>query len=95
MGKVIEMYGESGDIVVLVSSSGRSKNVLKAGAIAKEMRIKIVTFSGFEIDNPLKKIGDLNFWVDSKAYNIIENMHMIWLTSVCDSIIGKAEYSVS
>ena len=95
MGKAIEMYGESGDIVVLVSSSGRSKNVLKAGAIAKEMKIKIVTFSGFEIDNPLKKLGDLNFWVDSKAYNIIENMHMIWLTSVCDSIIGKAEYPVS
>jgi len=95
MAKAVEMYGESGDIVILVSSSGRSKNVVKAANIAKEMDIKIVTFSGFKEDNPLKQTGDINLWVDSKAYNIIENMHMIWLTAVCDAIIGKAEYSVS
>ena len=95
MAKAVEMYGESGDIVILVSSSGSSKNVVKAANIAKEMDIKIVTFSGFKEDNPLKQTGDINLWVDSKAYNIIENMHMIWLTAVCDAIIGKAEYSVS
>ena len=95
MAKAVEMYGESGDIVILVSSSGRSKNVVKAANIAKEMDIKIVTFSGFKEDNPLKQTGDINLWVDSKAYNIIENMHMIWLTAVCDAIIGKTEYSVS
>ena len=95
MAKAVEMYGESGDIVILVSSSGRSKNVVKAANIAKEMDIKIVTFSGFKEDNPLKQTGDINLWVDSKAYNIIENIHMIWLTAVCDAIIGKAEYSVS
>jgi len=95
MSKAIEMYGDSGDIAILVSSSGNSKNVIKAAGIARDMNIKVVTFSGFLIDNPLKQCGDINFWVDSKAYNIIENIHMIWLTAICDSIIGKAEYSVS
>jgi D-sedoheptulose 7-phosphate isomerase len=95
MAKAIELYGDSGDIVILVSSSGQSKNVIKAASTAKKIDIKVVTFSGFMVDNPLKNCGDLNFWVDSKAYNIIENIHMIWLTAVCDAIIGKAEYSAS
>ena len=46
-------------------------------------------------DNPLKMLGDLNFWVDSRSYNIIECMHMFWLMATCDLIIGKAEYPVS
>ena len=95
MEKAVEIYGDAGDMVILVSSSGSSKNVIKAAGVAKRMDMKIVTFSGFLADNPLKQCGDINLWVDSKAYNIIENMHMIWLTAVCDAIIGKAEYSVS
>ena len=95
MAKAVEIYGDTGDMVILVSSSGSSKNVIKAAGAAKRMNIKIITFSGFMADNPLKQCGDINLWVDSKAYNIIENMHMIWLTAVCDAIIGKAEYSVS
>ena len=54
----------------------------------------MVTFTGFLPDNPLKSLGDLNFWVDSSAYNIIENTHQIWLLTVCDLLIGKAEYKV-
>ncbi len=42
--------------------------------------------------NPLKKLGDINLWVNSKAYNIIENVHQIWLLSITDRIIGKTEY---
>ena len=95
MAKAIEIYGDSGDMVILVSSSGSSKNVINAADMAKTLDIKVVTFSGFLADNPLKQCGDINLWVESKAYNIIENMHMIWLTAVCDAIIGKAEYSVS
>ena len=53
----------------------------------------------FDIDNvicqtnPLKKMGNINLWVNSKAYNIIENIHQIWLLSIVDRIIGKTEYS--
>ena len=95
MAKAIEIYGDPGDIAILISSSGSSENVIKAASTAKNMKIKVVTFSGFSTNNPLKQSGEINFWVDSKAYNIIENIHMIWLTAVCDSIIGKAEYSVN
>ena len=59
------------------------------------MDINVVTFTGFDLNNPLKKLGDVNFWIDSKAYNIVEMTHQIWLLSVVDSIIGSAEYSAS
>ena len=60
---------------------------------ANKMRIHVITLSGFEQDNPLMQLGELNFWVDSKAYNVIENIHQIWLLMICDLILGKIEYS--
>ena len=53
---------------------------------------KIITFTGNDKENKLKKLGDINFWVDSKAYNHIENIHQILLLSLVDLIIGKTEY---
>ncbi len=95
VSKAIEMYGDKGDLVILISSSGRSENMLNAIKVAKDIGIYVVTFTGFNEDNPLKCSGNLNFWIDSKAYNIVEMTHQIWLLAVCDAIIGKAEYPVS
>jgi len=91
VAKAIGFYAEPQDIVVLISSSGKSPNMINAAKYAKERSIEIITFTGFSIDNPLKQLGDLNFWVDSKAYNIVECTHMIWLTAVIDLIMGKSE----
>jgi len=93
--KALEHYGEKGDTVILVSCSGTSKNVVNAAHYAKNNGINVITFTGFSELNPLKEAGDINFWIDSKAYNIIEGIHQIWLLSICDLIIGKKEYSVS
>ena len=51
-----------------------------------------MTFTGFDENNPLKGCGDLNFWIDSKAYNLVENIHQFWLLAVVDLVIGKSEY---
>jgi len=91
--KAVEFYGDNGDLIILISSSGKSKNMINAAITAKRMGILVVTFTGFSSDNSLKKEGVLNFWIDSKAYNVVENTHQIWLLMVCDLIIGKAEYS--
>jgi D-sedoheptulose 7-phosphate isomerase len=91
--KAIEFYGDEGDVAILISSSGKSKNMINAAAQANKMGMHVITLTGFEQDNPLKKLGELNFWLDSRAYNIIENTHQIWLLIVCDLIIGKIEYS--
>ena len=91
--KAIEFYGDKGDLVILISSSGNSQNMINAALSAKNMEINVVTFTGFNNDNILKSKGELNFWIDSKAYNIVENTHQIWLLLICDLIIGNAEYS--
>ena len=91
--KTIDFYDDRKDIVVLISSSGRSKNMINACKAAKKKKIKVISFTGHSKNNPLSKIGNLNLWVNSKAYNFIENTHQIWLLGICDLIIGKREYS--
>ncbi len=92
LSKAIEFYGDKSDLVILISSSGSSVNMLNAARTAKKLGMQLVTFTGFNEDNPLKQSGNLNFWVNSCAYNVVENTHQIWLLLVCDLIIGKAEY---
>ena len=93
--KAIEFYGDSRDVAVLISSSGNSMNMVNAAIMAKKMKINVVTFTGFDTNNNLRKEGDLNIWVNSHAYNIVEMTHHIWLLAVVDMIIGSAEYSAS
>ena len=93
MKKAIEFYGDKGDVLIAVSSGGYSKNIQNSIRSArKKFFSSVVTFTGMKKTNPVKKMGDLNFWVDDKAYNFIENTHQIWLLSVVDLIIGKKEY---
>lgn len=92
VSRAIEFYGDEGDIAILVSSSGTSLNIVNGANTAKKLGMYIITFTGFDKNNPLKQIGELNFWVDSRAYNVVENTHQIWLLLVCDLIIGRAEY---
>jgi len=85
--KSIEFYANKGDVVILISSSGKSKNMLNACIAARRKKVsKIITFSGNNKNNPLSKLGDINLWVDSNVYNHIENTHQIWLLSICDLI---------
>ncbi len=91
--KSLEFYVDKGDLVIIISASGRSKNLLEAAKYCKRRKIFLCTLTGFSKSNPLKKMGDINMWANSKAYNIVENVHQIWLLSIVDRIIGKSEYS--
>ena len=91
--KAIDFYGNPGDVLVLISSSGNSMNMVNAVKRALDMKITTVTFTGFDKSNKLKQLGEINCWVDSKAYNIVEMTHHIWILAVVDMIIGSSEYS--
>jgi len=93
--KALEYWADPGDVLVLISSSGRSPNVVNAARHWKGVGNALVTLTGFEPDNPLAAAGDINFWVNSRAYNVIECVHQVWLMAVCDLLVGKAEYPVS
>jgi hypothetical protein len=55
----------------------------------------VITLSGMSADNPLRKLGDVNYWADSRSYNIVETAHQFWMMAVIDLIIGRAEYPAS
>jgi len=94
IAKAVEFYGDEGDVLIVISSSGKSKNMINATTAAKAKKFsKIVTLSGFEENNPLRISGDINLWVNSKAYNFVENLHQIWLLALVDLVIGDREYS--
>ena len=90
--KALEFYADNRDLVILISSSGKSPNIVNAARYAVERGLTVVTFTGFGNDNPLGSLGHLNFSLNSRAYNVIEMTHQIWLLAVCDLIIGNAEY---
>ena len=92
--KAIEFYGDEGDSLILISSSGSSQNMLNGAKAGRKVGLNsIITLSGFNQDNPLRSSGDINLWIDSKAYNFVENVHQIWLLSIVDLLIGAREYS--
>ena len=91
--KAVSFYADKNDVLILISSSGKSKNMINACKAARSVNIsKIITFTGHDKNNPLSKLGDINFWVNSKAYNHVENVHQILLLMLVDLVIGKTEY---
>jgi D-sedoheptulose 7-phosphate isomerase len=95
IARAVEIYADPRDILVLISSSGRSPNVVKAAHEGKARGLYVAAFTGFAKDNPLGAAADINFWVDSRAYNIVECTHMILLAGVVDLLVGNSEYSVT
>ena len=85
--KALEFYADTGDLAILISSSGKSPNMLNGAEKAKKMGVSVITVSGFLSDNPLQKLGDLNLWVDSSEYNIVEMTHHVWLVAIIDYLI--------
>jgi len=92
--KAIDFYGDEGDLLIVISSSGQSENMLNGVQAARNANFNsVVTLSGFAKDNALSQLGDINLWLDSSAYNFVESVHQIWLLTIVDLIIGSREYS--
>jgi D-sedoheptulose 7-phosphate isomerase len=90
----LKYYADAEDLLILISSSGRSPNILNAAAKAEEMEMRLVTFSGFLPDNPLRKKGIINFWVDSSNYNYVEMAHHVWLLAITDRLVADLRCEV-
>ena len=93
--KAIEFYGKQDDLIILISSSGQSENIVLGAKQALAMGLKVVTLSGFKEDNPLRCLGTKNLYTRSNVYNIVENIHQIWLTVVVDFIREATPYGKS
>ena len=87
VAKALEAYADPGDLAILISSSGKSSNILNGAGKAKKMGMSVITVSGFLSDNPLRKLGEVNLWVSSSEYNIVEMTHHVWLVAIIDYLI--------
>lgn len=87
VARAIEFYANPGDMVILISSSGKSMNMINGAEQAKKQGLKIFTLSGFKEDNPLRTQGDVNLYIQDERYNYVEMAHNIWLLAIVDYII--------
>ena len=86
--KQLEFHAWPGDLLIAISSSGRSPNILKAVSMARACNCQIVTYSGFSEDNDLRKTGDINFYVDSREYGFVEVSHVALCHAILDIDMG-------
>ena len=86
----LKFYADRGDMVILISSSGKSKNIVNAAKYTKNNGLKLITFTGFSKNNSINKLGHINFHVHSKNYNHIENIHQFLLLTAVD-FVKKSE----
>jgi D-sedoheptulose 7-phosphate isomerase len=87
--KPIEVFAESGDILIAISSSGQSENILKGVKAARRKDMKVITLSGFSVHNPLRKLGEINFYVPSSSYGHVEVTHHFICHCLLDTIINN------
>lgn len=87
--KPVEMFADAGDILMAISSSGNSENIHSATRAARKAGCAVVTFSGFERDNPLRTLGDYNFYVESPSYGPVEIIHLSLCHCLIDAVINE------
>jgi D-sedoheptulose 7-phosphate isomerase len=82
--KFIEHFADPETLVILISSSGNSENIINSAEYCVDKHDMII-LSGFNKDNKLNSYSDkslLSFWVDSKEYGVVESIHEIILHSL-------------
>lgn len=87
--KPIELFAESGDILVAISSSGQSENIINGIKAARKKGCTIISLSGFLSDNPLRQLGDFNFYVPSSHYGHVELAHSVLCHSLLDLYMAQ------
>lgn len=75
----LERLARPGDLVVTISSSGNSPNIVRALETSRALGIATVTLSGKQPDNRSRRLGDLNFYVPLSRYGWAESAHQIVL----------------
>ena len=87
--EAMKAYTNMNDLIILISSSGTSKNIVNAAQYCKDNNIDLITLSGFTKDNPLSTLGNVNFHIESTEYNYIEMSHHIILLALVDIFAKK------
>ena len=91
--KQLQMHGRTGDLLIAISSSGNSPNILKGVEAARAASMHVLTLSGFKPDNKLRRLGDVNFYVPSDRYGWVEIAHLALCHAILDVSMGMSGVS--
>ncbi|MBM7866686.1 SIS domain-containing protein [Heliobacterium gestii] len=89
----LRLFAQATDLLIAISSSGKSESILNALQVAQERNCPVLTLSGFASDNPLRQRGDYNIYVPSNHYGLVESVHGVLCHAILDtfSAIEKGE----
>ena len=82
--KQVGWHSTPGGLLIALSCSGNSLNILNAAEEAKRRHMDVMTLSGFSPYNSLRKLGDLNIYVPSSEYGIVQIAHEAILHCMVD-----------
>jgi len=88
----LSCYAKKGDLLITISSSGNSVNIIKSIEVARKIGMGVVTFSGLKPENESRKMGDFNFYLPAKTYGIVECAHQLLLHAWLDKYMGIIEW---
>jgi len=86
----VEFYCEPGDVLILISSSGNSPNILRAATAAKKIGAKVIGLSGFA-GGELKKVSDIALYIPESNYGIVEDCHQSIMHIMAQFIARKRD----
>ena len=85
--KPLETLAQKGDLLIAISSSGKSPNILACANLFRKKSMKLITLSGLDADNPLwKQPATISFYVPSGLYGQVENSHGALLHAVIETM---------
>ena len=84
----IKLHAKQDDLLIAISSSGASQNILNALTQARAVGCNIITMSGFSEENPLRQLGDINWYVPSSEYGFVEITHLTLCHAILDNLMG-------
>jgi D-sedoheptulose 7-phosphate isomerase len=88
--KPIATFAQPGDVLFAISSSGESANILAGARQGNQTGCYLITLSAFKPDNPLRQLGDINFYVPTMAYGFAEITHLCICHCILDGLMKGA-----
>ena len=85
----LEKIARPHDVLIAISNSGQAENIINSAMFMKRISARVITLTGFEANNPLRMLGDINYWVDSSDNGYVEIAHLFLLHHWADCLATK------
>ncbi len=85
----MEFLANPEDLLVAISSSGNSQNIVNAIQVAQKKKMQVITLSGFQRENRISRMGKYNIYVPAAHFGMVESVHNLILQQIVDTILER------